>query len=226
MGSSAPSRSQPLVVLVGITATRRSRRSIARFFDLNSSYRILVPPLPLRRGLRSSAGWLERYLTENVRAQDSAPIHVLAYIAGGAVLRCLAAAARLPQIARVLYVRGPVQELVAAAMIRRYGRLLAWLLGGRSMLDLADGWPRSLPFPAAPGGQGLMIEEGVSRLAHFLGLGVDSVPPAGWDPASLLPNVDAVLRVPESHDEVYTSPTLLGAALRFFEQGRFEELRP
>lgn len=226
MASSSPGRTQPLLVLVGITATRRSRSSVAQFLDLSSSYRIFVPPLPLRRGVRASARWLERYLAKTVRVQESGAIHVLAYIAGGAVLRCLSAAARLPEIARVLYIRGPVQELVPAAMIRRYGRLLACLLGGRSMIDLADGWPQSLPFPDASKGQGLIIEEGVSSLARSLGLGTHSVTTAGWDPAFLLPGASAVLRVPESHDEVYTSPTLLSAALRFFEQGRFEALRP
>jgi len=30
-----------------------------------------------------------------------------------------------------------------------------------------------------------------------------------------------VLRVPESHDEVYASPRVLAAALEFFRDGRF-----
>jgi len=210
-----------LLVLVGITATAHSRGSVLRYFAGHDAYQTFVPRLPLRRGLRPSARWLERYLARTVRTQERGPIHVLAYIAGGAVLRCLAGSARLPDLARVLYVRGPVQELVPAAMVRRYGRLLARLLGGRSMIDLADGWPAALPLPRALGEQGLLIEQGVSSLAHSLGLGRDSVPAAGWDPQQLLPGAHAVLRVPESHDEVYASPRVLAAALEFFRDGRF-----
>lgn len=220
LASPAPDASS-LLVLVGLTASRASRRGVARFFQSGSRFHTYVPPLPLRRGVRASARWLERYLAQTVCARESGPIDVLAYIAGGAVLRCLAASVRLPELARVVYVRGPVQELVPAAMVRRYGRLLARVLGGRSMIDLADGWPQRLPFPSASGEQGLIVEEGVSSLARSLRLGTDSVPAAAWEPARLLPVASAVMRVPESHDDVYTSPALLGCALRFFERGRF-----
>jgi hypothetical protein len=218
---SAQGPSEALLVLVGITATRRSRTSLSSFFAGHGAYQTFVPRLPLRRGLRPSARWLERYLARTVRTQERGPLHVLAYIAGGAVLRCLAESARLPDLARVLYVRGPVQELVPAAMVRRYGRLLARLLGGRSMIDLADGWPAALPLPRVLGEQGLLIEQGVSSLARSLGLGPESVAAASWDPERLLPGAHAVLRVPESHDEVYTSQRLLAAALDFFRSGRF-----
>jgi len=212
---------QSLLILVGITATKRSRSTIKQFFELHSSYRTLVPRLPLRRGVRASACWLERYLAQTVRTQETGPIHVLAYIAGGAVLRHLTAEGRVPELRRVLYVRGPVQELVPAAMVRRYGRLIARLLGGRTMIDLADGWPEALPFPVALGEQGLIVEEGVSSLAHALGLDARNPSAASWDPARLLPGASAVLRVSESHDEVYSSPALLHAALHFFDEGRF-----
>ncbi len=212
---------QLLLILVGITATKRSRSTINRFFDLHSSYRTLVPRLPLRRGVRASARWLDRYLAQTVRPQETGPLHVLAYIAGGAVLRYLTAEGRAPELRRVLYVRGPVQELVPAAMVRKYGRLIARLLGGRTMIDLADGWPEALPFPVALGEQGLIVEDGVSSLAHALGLDARSPSAASWDPARLLPGASAVLRVPESHDEVYSSPALLHAAIHFFDEGRF-----
>jgi len=218
---SAQGPGQSLLVLVGITATARDRRRLARFFAAQGGYRMFVPRLPLRRGLRPSARWLARYLERRVRPQERGPIHVLAYIAGGAVLRCLALGAPLPDLARVLYVRGPVQELVPAAMVRRYGRLLARLLAGRSMIDLADGWPAALPFPRASGGQGLIIEQGVSSRARSLGLGPESVAAGDWDAERLLPGASAVLRVPESHDQVYASPGLLDSAIEFFRHGRF-----
>ncbi|KPK05229.1 MAG: hypothetical protein AMJ64_12045 [Betaproteobacteria bacterium SG8_39] len=221
MATSAQDRPESLLVLVGITATGRSRYRVARFFKQHGTYTVWVPAIPYWRGLRSCTRWLERFLAQTVRLQEGEPIHVLAYIAGGALLRGLAAADRLPPLARVLWVRGPVQERVAAKVVARYGRLLGWLLGGRSMLDLADGWPRSLPFPHSAGEQGLMIEEGVSWLARRLGLGPDDVPPEGWDPAQLLPGAHAVRRAPESHDAVYSSPALLASALHFFQHGRF-----
>lgn len=225
MATAAQDRPQSLLVLVGITATRSSRRSVARYFGQHGAFRVFVPAIPYRRGLRRCTRWLERYLARTVHAQESGPIDVLAYIAGGALLRGLAAADRLPPLARVLWIRGPVQERVAATIVARYGRVLAWLFGGRSLLDLADGWPRSLPFPRSAGEQGLMIEQGVSSLARRLGLRSDDVPPEGWDPALLLPGARAVLRVPESHDDVYRSSALLASALHFFRHGRFEDPR-
>ena len=212
---------QSLLILVGITATKRSRSTIKHFFELHSSYRTFVPRLPLRRGVRASARWLEGYLAQTVRTQETGPIHVLAYIGGGVVLRYLTAEGRAPELRRVLYVRGPVQELVPAGMVRKYGRLVGRLLGGRTMIDLADGWPDALPFPVALGEQGLIVENGVSSLAHALGLDARSLSAASWDPARLLPGASAVLRVAESHDEVYSSPALLEAALHFFDEGRF-----
>lgn len=208
-------------MLVGITAGARSRRSVLEFFSARGTYRTLVPRLPLRRGLRHAALWLERYLERTLLARYDAPLHVLAYIAGGGVLRCLAQSGRLPALGRVLYVRGPVQELVPGAIVRRYGRLFARMFGGRAMLDLAEDWPQALPFPRSEAEQGLLIEQGSSALARSLGLGPADVPPSGWDAERLLPGAQAVLRVHESHDEVYASAHVLGQAQEFFRSGRF-----
>ncbi len=226
MATCAQDRPESLLVLVGITATGSKRRGLARYLNAHSAYRVYVPAIPFRGGLRLCTHWLARYLAQTVRPQENDPLHVLAYIAGGALLRGLAAADRLPPLARVLWVRGPVQERVAATLVARYGRLLAWLLGGRSLIDLADGWPRPLPFPRSAREQGLMIELGVSSLARRLGLERGDVPAEGWDPAALLPGAAAVLRVPESHDEVYGSAALLEAALHFFGHGRFPVAAP
>lgn len=226
MATSAQDRRETLLVLVGITASGRKRHGLARYLDAHGAFRVHVPAIPFWRGLRLCTRWLARYLAQTVRPQETGPLHVLAYIGGGALLRGLAAADRLPPLARVLWVRGPVQERIAATMVARYGRLLAWLLGGRSLVDLADGWPQPLPFPRSAGEQGLMIEQGVSSLAQRLGLGPADVPDEGWDPAALLPGADAVLRVPQSHDEVYGAPALLDAALHFFRHGRFPEGAP
>lgn len=219
--STVADKGSALVVLVGVTASARARMSLAQFFTEHTAYRTFVPALPLRRGLHSAARWLARYLAETVHAAERGPLDVLAYIAGAAVLGCLAEAELAPALARAVYLRGPVQELVPAAMVARYGRLLACVMGGRAVVDLADGWPTALPMPPAPGGQGLIIEEGVSLRARALGLGAHSVPPGGWDAQRLLPGATAVLRLPESHDQAYTSHRLLAAALAFFEGGRF-----
>ena len=134
-----------LVVLVGITAGGRARSHVKRYLAHHSQYDIYVPTLPFRRlDLRNCAGWLSRYLETTVVPQRYKMLHGIAYIAGGMLLRCLPGGT-VPMFGRLVHFRSPIQERVAGRFVRRFGRLLAFMLGGRVMLDLADGWPAALP---------------------------------------------------------------------------------
>jgi len=73
------------------------------------------------------------------------------------------------------------------------------------------------------GEQGLMIELGASLMANDLGINGEALPSEAWDPELMLPGADDVIRVPESHDDVFSSPAFLSLALRFFASGKFAE---
>ena len=211
-------RREALIVLVGITAGRHDRRHVMRFFSDNSDYAVFVPPLPYRAGMRACADWLREYLDVTLNPSRFSAVHAIAYIAGGMLLRCLERDS-LPVFERLVQFRGPYQERVAAAAVHRLGRMVTGWLGGRSALDLAEGWPQALPQPRCARRQGLIIELGPSRMARLLG--VKQVDVEAWQPESLLPGAADVLRIPESHDQVYRAEPVLAAALRFIRAGHF-----
>jgi hypothetical protein len=211
-------RREALIILVGITASARARRELLRFYARNSDYAVFVPDLPYRAGLRACAAWLTVYIEETVVPSRYRALHCIAYIAGGFLLRSLDRA-ELPEFSRLVQFRGPYQELVAAALVRRLGRKPVSWLQGEGVLDMADGWPQALPPVRCARQRGLIIEQGRSRLARLFG--IRQIERGAWDPQRLLPDADAVLRIPESHDQVYTSEPVLGAALHFIQTGRF-----
>ena len=212
---------QALLVLPGLTADRPKLDFLARFFSEHTTYVVYVADIPRRRGLEGCAHWLDGYLQRVVQPDRYQGLQVLAYISGGIVLRRLWATWSTRRLARVVYVRSPIQELTLRVLRERYGRLMLWLLRGQLTLDVAATDMRRLGYPGTISGQGLIIETGVSRLARSLGVGPERVPGVSWEPDQLLPGADDVIRVQESHDEVYTSPGVLGQALQFFEHGRF-----
>lgn len=216
---------EALLVLVGITAGRRARNRVRHFLSQHSDYDIYVPPLPYNTGIRASAGWLQRYLESEVRPARHRTVHAIAYIGGGLLLRCLPRE-KVPAFERMVCFRSPVQERVSGALVQHFGRTLTGCLGGRAMLDLADGWPAKLPISQFSQHQALVIEMGRSRLARLLGLTLTDIPAAEWAPERLLPRAEAVLRIPESHDDVYTSEQVLSAVLQFIGTGCFPVLAP
>ena len=212
---------QALIVLPGLTADRQKRESMLRFFSDNTSYAVYVAGIPNRRSLNACARWLDHYLANVVGLQRYQAVQVLAYISGGVVLRHMASTRPIEYLANVVYVRSPIQELTMRTLRKRYGTFLLWVLRGRLLLDVAAADLEQLAYPSTLHRQGLIIETGVSRLARSLGVSADRVPKESWEPDRLLPGADDVIRVPESHDDVYTSESLLGNALHFFTHGRF-----
>lgn len=217
-------RADPLLVLVGITADAADRAHVAERLHALTGRPILVPDLPQRRGLDACARKLPGWLAG--RIDPAACLDVMAYISGGFILRAAAAAGTLPPLGRVLWLRGPVQERVPSALLRRYTRLGAGLLFGRMVRDLADGRGEAAPFPDSHGAQALVIEEGVSALAGRFGLATDALPSEAWAPASLAPKAGPVLRIPQSHDSAYRAEGLLAAAAHFFDTGTFPTESP
>lgn len=209
---------EALIILVGVTAGERGRRRVMQFFSHNSDYAVFVPALPYRTGLRAAATWLSRYLADTVVPARFSAVHGIAYIAGGLLLRCLDRG-ELPAFARLVQFRSPVQEQVAAAVVGLIGRRSAGCLHGRAVLDLADGWPQTLPPLSCARQQGLILELGRSRMARLFG--IERGDPDAWQPERLLPGATAVLRIPESHDDVYNSGPVLDAALSFLRRGQF-----
>jgi len=213
---------QALIVLPGLTADRQKRESMFRFFSENTSHAVYIANIPNRRSLKACAKWLDDFLTRVVGPERYQAVQVLAYISGGIVLRHMATSRPIEHLANVVYVRSPIQELTMQELRRRYGPFLLWVLRGRLLLDVAAADLERLTYPSTIDGQGLIIETGVSRLARALGVSAGRVPTEYWEPDKLLPGADDVIRVPESHDDVYTSESLLGNTLHFFAHGRFQ----
>lgn len=212
---------EALVILVGITADQMKRKYALRYFSRNLPHDVFLPELPQRLGVRWCAWRLNRYLAKTVRAPKYHRVHFLNYISGGAIFRYLYRRRALPNAGRVVYDRGPLQEEVPKALMKRHGRLVLWVAQGKMVTDLAGDWWEQLPFPRTLGEQGLLIEKGGSFLVKSLGITAEKVREEAWDHGRLLPGSADVLEVEESHDDVYTSPRVLAAMCQFLENGRF-----
>jgi hypothetical protein len=212
-----------LVILPGITADRRKRSELERYFREHTSFAVHLPRLWQFLGL-SWCGWqLRRYLRRRVAPAGYGRVHFLCYISGGFILRRAVAGQPLDNRGRVVLVRSPLQEQVPVRLVARYGRVLTTLRLGRMVVDLASPAKDRLPTLGTGQGLGLVLEQGVSRLAAALGLsdGDYAALEAAGDFA--MPGGSAVLLAIESHDDVYTSGTLLGRIACFLESGSFGE---
>jgi hypothetical protein len=196
-----------------------------RFFSEHSTYAVHVADIPNRLSLDGCAEWLGGYVDREVQPRRYRSVHILAFISGGLVLRRIWPAQPITNLSRLVYVRSPIQELTLQRFRERYGRFILWALRGRLALDVAGTEADHLAWPTGNEGKGLIIETGISQLARSLGVGRADVPSACWAPTRLLPGADDVLRVPQSHDEVYTSNSVLEAVLHFFGCGRFAPLQ-
>ena len=219
----ALTRKQALVILPGLTANRDKLLYMERFFAENTTYAVYIPRIPKRRGLKMGTKWLATYFRREVQAERYDAIDVLAYISGGYILRNMAVSQPLQRLQHVIYVRSPIQERTLTQIRARYGYLSLLLMSGKLALDVVALDPGSLDYPVTTAGQGLIIETGISNLALSIGIDRSQIPATEWDPATLLPDANDVIHVPESHDDMYTSPYVLKQALHFFDHDRFQQ---
>ena len=212
-----------LVVLVGITADKSKRASVLEYFSQTDEYDVYVPKLPQRLGVNYCAQWLKRYLSRTVVPQRYHRVDYIHYISGGLIFRHAIQTPLAIDTGRLVFIRGPIQEMVPAALVSKYGKFLTLFLLGKMVLDLSTADLSRPPLPQAFEERGLIIETGVSALAGSLGLSSETVPPEAFRPEQLLPGATDWRRVPESHDDVYSSPSVLSLALEFLRYGRFPE---
>ena len=212
---------EALLLLPGMTANRRKRAYLVDFFRTHTPYAVYLPALPERRGLDACANALRSFLRRTVDAAGHDRVHVLAYIAGGATLRTASAGQTFPYRGRVVWVRSPIQELVPARLVARWGRMLVWLAAGRLALDLAATDSSRLPELHCLGEQAVVLERGVSRLARRLGLAAGDFEALRAAGDFLPPGGAAMWLAEESHDEVYTSAPLLQRIAGVLADGSF-----
>lgn len=209
---------EALIVLPGIMANGRKKGYLRRYFDNHCDYDVYIPDLPYRRPLTGVVTWFTAYLAEAVKPQHYDKLHGIAYLGGRVLLRCMPPA-DVPRFDHLVHFRGPYQEQVATRLVGRIGGTLAALFAGRTVLDLADGWPGRIPVRPFALHEALIVEQGRSLLARWLGVQADDVAAETWSTSNLLPGAEAELRVAESHDEVYTTDFILAAALEFIQNG-------
>ena len=210
-----------LIVLVGITANRAKRARLAAFFMRADDYDVYVPAMPQRLGLRYCVRWLRKYLSRTVARKPYQRIDFLSYISGGLIFRYAIQDFSIANLGRVVFVRSPVQEKVPAALVAKFGKLLTGLMLGRMVLDLCSADLGNPPIPENAAERGLIIESGVSEAARSLGLSASDVPAEIWKPASLLSDATDWRSVPESHDDIYTAPSVLSLVHGFLRDGHF-----
>ena len=212
-----------LIILVGVTANRSKRARLNAFFSQAQEYDVFVPLLPQRLGLKYCVEWLRRYVSGTVVPLRYQRIDYLNYISGGLIFRHTIQTYANINTGRLVFIRGPVQENVPAALVTKLGKFLTRLIFGKMVFDLSEANLNSPPLPNAFRERGLIIEKGVSGLARFLGLTSEALPPDAWQPELLLPGATDWRTVPESHDEVYTSTIVLALVLGYFRDGKFPE---
>ena len=209
---------EALIVLPGIMANGRKKRHLRHYFATHCDYDVYIPDLPYRRPLTGVVTWFTAYLAEVVKPERYDKLYGIAYLGGRVLLRCMPPGG-VPMFDCLVHFRGPYQEQVASRLVRRVGATMAALFAGRTVLDLADGWPGRIPSRPFAIHEAVIVEQGRSWLARWLGVHTDDVAPESWSTSTLLPNAEAELRVAESHDEVYTTDYILAAALEFIQRG-------
>ena len=212
---------EALVILPGITATPAKRVFLRNYFDTHTDYDVFLPQLWQSLGIRGSAWQLHRFLEKRMKPSGYALVHFLSYISGGFILRAMLSRWPLVNVGRLVHVRSPFQERVPGLVILTRGRLVAFLVKGRMMFDLASTWKDRLPFAKTGHLQGLIVERGLSKMAAKLGLKDSDFDRIRDSEEFIVPAADETLVVPESHDQVYTSEVLLGRMVNFFKAGKF-----
>ena len=211
-------RNEALVILPGITASPEKQAFVENYFRAHTDYDVYLPRLWQNLGIRGAARQLQRFMARHAGYER---VPFLTYISGGFILRCMLWRRPLPNIGRLVHVRGPIQEQVPGLVIKKHGRIAAFMIKGLMMFDLSAPWRNQLPFAATPHPQGLVIEQGVAKLAAELGLKPEDFDRFRNAPEFKIPAADETWLAAESHDEVYTSKALLGRMAGFFKTGKF-----
>ena len=97
-------------------------------------------------------------------------MNFLNYVSGGIVFRHELSRRPLANIGRVVYGRGPIEEEVPRALVRKHTWFLLSLFKSHMIADVAGKWIYRLPYPPSMGEQGFMIELGTSFMAHEMGI--------------------------------------------------------
>jgi hypothetical protein len=149
-------------------------------------------------------------------------VHVFAFILGSWTLNiALEKAEFLPNLTSVVYDRGPVQERVAAEMIKSKRLLYTTVVG-----DVLEDFSRIKYVPNTRNGIriGVIIETGVSNLAYKFRDGINAGNPITFLPDSLHQKMDDHIFIPMGHDDMYDVFESYSTELfSFFNSGRFTD---
>ena len=135
-----------LIILVGVTANRSKRARLNAFFSQAQEYDVFVPLLPQRLGLKCCVEWLRRYVSGTVVPSRYQRIDYLNYISGGLIFRHTIQTYANINTGRLVFIRGPVQENVPAALVTKLGKFLTRLIFGKMVFDLSEANLNSPPF--------------------------------------------------------------------------------
>lgn len=218
--------SEPVIVVVGLTAGWRKRLQARRYLQAVFGDCVFLPWIPYFLGLRASAAWLSFRVRRYLRRRNTNRIHLVAYVGGGVLVRQLYAKGERWPIGRAVWDRSPTQEQVAPALAARIPSLILTLTGYRALLDLSRLFTVDLAFPSSELGSGLIVETEVSALARLLGITNTDVDLSQAALEALLPSATDAISLPLSHDDVYSDRLFLDQVASFLHNGRFNQELP
>jgi len=203
-----------LVVLPGITATRRQCRQGEEFLKEHSQFDVLYIRFGMRWGTERCASHVAQQL---VSIQDHyKKIHFLNFIRGGMAFLTFLKDASVPNLGNVIFDRGSAAEQIAKKLSAVFGPLTP-IIFGLGVEDVANWEPNHWQWLAPDGCRtGVIIERGISRIARFLKI----TPHQFVFPECFC--YDEFCQIPEIHDDVYTSADFLLKSIQFFETGSFQ----
>jgi len=190
-----------LLVLTGLGYGRDGQRAwqslaaemAARGIDL------YVPDYLTRSGLASSRENLDEFIRE-ARLDRYARVHIFAFIAGAWTVNPLVDAARLPNLASVIYDRSPYQERAAAVVVSQHP-VFAWLRYGKTVFEIARTPYAPITRPGV--NVALLVESKPSPFMRRHEKAAQERGPLAFDCGAFLQRYDDCAYVPLSHGELY-----------------------
>jgi len=211
---------EALVILTGITSDASKKSHVRDYFRNNTEYDVFLPRLCQFCGIDGAARQLIWFL-EWHKIGRFPRCHFICYISGGFILRQALSVKPIANVGRVVYLRSPFQEAVPELAIKQFGFIAAAFSNGKMLFDLASRDKDRLPVIHAE--DGVILEQGVSKMAAQLGIRAEQFDAYRHREAFCLPPSKAVFCTELSHDQVYTTDTLLARIAVFLESGSFAD---
>jgi hypothetical protein len=215
---------EAVLVLPGLGYPTEGSADIARFAARLSDegYDVFVPAYAERDSIDASADVLLGFIDDHALASYT-HIHVFAYILGGVVLNRVLARRDMPNLASIVYDRGPLQERADVIVTTRLP-LVAKALIGQVVFELAE--LESAPYEGSAR-VGIIVENRATWFVRLYERDARALGPITFAPDALGQPLDDGIVVWLDHFEMYHRFDIVGDdVVHFFAHGRFRDESP